>query len=531
MTDLIENTLKAWRFLYRRGFIEGFGHISVRLPDDRFMITRHSLGMQATADDFVIMDMQGRKLEGAGDPPGEYPIHLEVLAARADVNAVIHYHGMYSTAFTTSGQRLRPVHLMGTLFHDGIPTYDDPRLVSDRTRGAYLAQALGRHRAVLMCAHGATVTGASVQEAVASAFLFEENAHRACISATLGEPKWIDDETAASAGAELIATRGPFRRVWALVEAEDADATRIDVGDPSLAVAAVRPAAGNAGLNDQANDDAGTFRVMTSGVFTAAYLALVPALEALTGKKVVTVTTSIGTGDESIPNRLKRFEPVDLVIVAEPNMEQFLDAGYVLSDSCRLVARSSVAVAVREGAPAPDVSCEEALRRTFLQARTIAYSASASGRYLTTELYQRLGIADECLPKSRFVGGGERTGALVARGDADLAFQQFSELRPVPGIAHITPIPAELQAVTNVAAGIPAWSRHAALARCVIRYLNSAAAVDAIVESGLEPFGAAYANTLTASSGVVATATGASAPLSMQRAAASVEALSGVAAR
>jgi len=224
MNDLITATLKAWRFLYRRGFIEGFGHLSVRLPDERFMITRHSLGMNATADDFVVMNFDGRKLEGEGDPPGEYPIHLEVLAARPDVNSVIHYHGLYSTAFTTSGQRLRPIHLMGTLFHDGIPTYDDPRLVSDRTRGAYLAKALGSHRAVLMCAHGATVTGASVEEVVASAFLFEENAHRACISATLGTPAWIDEKLAAEAGAELIETRGPFRRVWALVEAEDVEA-------------------------------------------------------------------------------------------------------------------------------------------------------------------------------------------------------------------------------------------------------------------------------------------------------------------
>lgn len=75
-----------------------------------------------------------------------------------------------------------------------------------------------------MCAHGATVTGASVEEVVASAFLFEENAHRACISATLGTPAWIDEKMAAEAGAELVQTRGPFRRVWALVEAEDADA-------------------------------------------------------------------------------------------------------------------------------------------------------------------------------------------------------------------------------------------------------------------------------------------------------------------
>lgn len=238
-----------------------------------------------------------------------------------------------------------------------------------------------------------------------------------------------------------------------------------------------------------ANDDADTFRIMTSGVFTAAHLALVPTLEVLTGKKVVTVTTSIGTGEKSIPNRLKRFEPVDLVIVAEPNMQQFLDAGYMLPDSSTLIARSSVAVAVREGSPPPDVSCAEALKRTFLAANVIAYSASASGKYLTTQLYQKLGIADECLPKSRFVGDGERTGAVVARGEADIAFQQLSELMPVPGIAHITPIPRELQAAVRVAAGVPTWSRNVALARLVVRYLASAASANAIVESGLEPMG------------------------------------------
>lgn len=221
MDDIVKKAVQAWRFLYRRGFIEGFGHLSFRAGDDRFMVTRHSLGLDATADDFVTLDFQGRKLAGAGDAPGEFPIHLEVLAARPDVGCVIHYHGMYSTAFTTSPRRLRPIHLMGTLFHDGIPVYPDPRLVSNRERGAALAQSLGPHRAVLMCAHGATLTGASIEEAVASAFLFEENAHRACISATLGEPAWIDDETAAQAGAELIASRGPFRRVWAMVEAED----------------------------------------------------------------------------------------------------------------------------------------------------------------------------------------------------------------------------------------------------------------------------------------------------------------------
>ena len=235
------------------------------------------------------------------------------------------------------------------------------------------------------------------------------------------------------------------------------------------------------------NGDSNEFRIMTSGAFTAAHFALVPAMEALTGKKVVTVTTSIGTGDISIPSRLARAEPVDLVIVVEPNMQHFIDAGYIIADSRTLIAKSSVGIAVRAGAPAPDVSSTEALKRTFLDAACIAYSASASGKYLTTQLYQKLGIAEQCLPKSRFVGGGERTGAVVARGEADIAFQQMSELKPVPGIAHITPMPPEFQLITWVAAGVATWSRDVELARSVIRFLASPEAAAAIEQTGLEP--------------------------------------------
>ena len=221
---MMKTALKAWSFLYQRGYIEGFGHLSFRLPGaDRFLLTRHSLGPRAAADDFIVMDLDGKKLDGKGDAPGEYPIHLEILRARPDVGSVIHYHGLYSTAFTTSETALKPIHLMGTIFHDGIPVFPDPRLVNDRQRGQALAKALGPHRAVQLRAHGAAITGASIEEAVTGAFLFEENAHRACVSATLGKPVFIDDRTAAEAGAELLRNRGPFRRVWALVESESGD--------------------------------------------------------------------------------------------------------------------------------------------------------------------------------------------------------------------------------------------------------------------------------------------------------------------
>ena len=228
------------------------------------------------------------------------------------------------------------------------------------------------------------------------------------------------------------------------------------------------------------------FRVMTSGAFTAAHLDLIPQVETLTGRKVVTVTTSVGTGETSIHNRLKRGEAADIVIVAEPLFRQLQSEGLVQKGGEKTVARSSMGIAVREGAPKPDLSTAEGLKKLFLDAKCIAYSASVSGEYLTTELYKRLGIADECLPKSQFTGGGERTGAVVARGAADVAFQQISELLPVPGIAHITPLPPEVQRVTQFVASVGKTTTDAALARNVIDFLASSEAASAVMKTGLE---------------------------------------------
>ena len=217
-----EKTLKAWRFLYRRGFIEGFGHISARLPGtDEILLTRHSLGPRADADDLLLMNVAGRKLAGRGDPPGESPIHFEIYKARPDVGSIIHYHGLYATAFTTGALALRPVHVLASIFRDGIPVYGDPRLVTTPARGQALAAALGGSRVALMRAHGVVATGADVEEVVAAAFLLEENAHRAYVSCALGGPAWLDEKTVAEAGDELLRSRGPFRRVWAMVESDD----------------------------------------------------------------------------------------------------------------------------------------------------------------------------------------------------------------------------------------------------------------------------------------------------------------------
>jgi len=234
------------------------------------------------------------------------------------------------------------------------------------------------------------------------------------------------------------------------------------------------------------NDNSDDFIVMTSGGFTAAHLELKPQLERILAAQVVTATTSVGTGDISIISRLRRGERADLVIVAEGFMRELVEEGHVRAESWRALAQSSIALAVRAGEPAPDISSPDALRRTFLAAKTVAYSASVSGKYLTTELYQQLGIADEMLPRSHFTGGGERTGAVVARGDADLAVQQLSELLPVEGIAHITPLPGELNRVTRICAGIGSSSPDAERAAVAIAFLNSIDAKSAIESTGLE---------------------------------------------
>ena len=231
------------------------------------------------------------------------------------------------------------------------------------------------------------------------------------------------------------------------------------------------------------------FRVMTSGAFTAAHLALMPELARITNKTVVTASTSVGTGDGSIPNRLKRGEVVDIVIVADDLLQQLIKDGLVLQEGYTRIARSTIGMAVRAGAPKPDISTADALKQTLLKAQSIGYSASVSGQYLTTELVHRLGIADQVLPKCRHVGGGERVGVVVARGELEIGFQQMSELLPVPGIAHITPLPPPLQKVSVFSVGVAASSPDAALARAVIRFLASRDAASAITNSGLEPVG------------------------------------------
>jgi molybdate transport system substrate-binding protein len=226
---------------------------------------------------------------------------------------------------------------------------------------------------------------------------------------------------------------------------------------------------------------------MTSGAFTAAFLALIPPFERATLNKIVVAATSIGTGENSIPNRLRRGEPVDVVIVADGVLVGFIKDGLIMAESYTPLARSAIGMAVRAGATKPDISTVDALKRALLQAKSIAYSASVSGDYVSTELLQRLGIADQVVSKSRRIEGGERVGAAVARGEAEIGFQQISELLPVPGIDYVGPLPPEVQRATVFSAGVAAGTRISEAAHALIRFLASREAAHAITKSGMEP--------------------------------------------
>ncbi len=229
--------------------------------------------------------------------------------------------------------------------------------------------------------------------------------------------------------------------------------------------------------------------VMTSGAFTAAYLELGKEFERATNHRLVTATTSMGAGAESIPARLLRGEPADVIIVASDALDAMVHDGTVTRGSRVDLAESAIGMAVRAGAPKPDISTVAAFRQALLGAKSVGYSVSVSGNYLVNEIYPRLGITEQLMPKSQRIERG-RVGTVVARGDAEIGFQQISELMPVEGIDIVGPLPPELQKLTIFAAGIAAASKHEQAARALVIFLASPAAADAVRRSGMTPISA-----------------------------------------
>ena len=227
-------------------------------------------------------------------------------------------------------------------------------------------------------------------------------------------------------------------------------------------------------------------RVMSAGNTTPALLRLAPQFERSTGHKIVAVATEMGVGTNTIPNRIRRGEPVDVLLLAASAIDDLTKDGYVLAGSRVDLARSSIGIAVRAGAPKPRIHTLDDIKRALLGARSIALSAQVSGVYVSAELLQRLGIADQVLPKVRRVEG-ELVGDVLARGEAEIGIQQISELLAVPGVDYLGPLPIEVQRVTLMSAGIPTSAKSREAARALLQFLASPEAAAVIKATGLEP--------------------------------------------
>lgn len=232
---------------------------------------------------------------------------------------------------------------------------------------------------------------------------------------------------------------------------------------------------------------AAEIRVITSGAFTEAYKQLIPIYEQASGHKVISAYgASIGNAPDSIPSRFARGEKFDLVILSEGGLEALMKEGKLVKGSRVDLARSQIGAAVRKGTPKPDISTVAALKQTLLNAKSIAYSASASGTYISTEMFPKLGIADEMKDKAKRIMS-ERVGAVVARGDAELGFQQVSELIYFKELDFLGTIPDEVQQTIFFSSALVEGSQQQEAAKHLVRFFTSPAVANIVRATGLDP--------------------------------------------
>jgi molybdate transport system substrate-binding protein len=235
---------------------------------------------------------------------------------------------------------------------------------------------------------------------------------------------------------------------------------------------------------------AADIHVMSSGGFTAAYKILGPKFATESGNTLDTALgPSMGKAPEAIPNRLARGEEADVVIMVGYALDDLIKEGKVMPGSRVELADSRIGMSVREGAPKPDISTVDALRQTLVNAKSIAYSDSASGVYIQNEMFKKLGVEEEVKPKATMVPKIP-VASVVANGEYEIGFQQVSELLPVKGAQFVARVPEEVQSVTRFAAGIPVGAKHPEQARALLRYLSSKEAQDTVRATGLDPIAA-----------------------------------------
>jgi molybdate transport system substrate-binding protein len=222
--------------------------------------------------------------------------------------------------------------------------------------------------------------------------------------------------------------------------------------------------------------------VISTQATEEAYKELVAQFEKATGHKVNTFFS----GTLNVQKKLAAGEPYDLIIMAGPAVDEQVKLGKAVAGSRVDLAQSGSGLAVRKGAPKPDIRSVEALKKTLLAAKSIGYSTGPSGVYMLT-VFEKLGIADQVKGKLKQTPSGVFVGTLIANGDAEVGFQQIAELVHFAGIDYVGPLPGELQRMTMFSTGIHSGARQAAAARALVKFLTAPAAAPVIRKHGLEP--------------------------------------------
>jgi molybdate transport system substrate-binding protein len=222
-------------------------------------------------------------------------------------------------------------------------------------------------------------------------------------------------------------------------------------------------------------------KVLSSIATREAYLELVPQFEKSSGHKVATTWA----GTTAIMQRMAAGETYDLIIISSTELDDLIKQGKIVSGSRADLAKSGIGIAVRSGAPRPDVSTPDALKKALLAAKTVGYTSGPSGVYMG-QLVERMGIVAEVKAKFRSVPSGGTIGTVIAAGDCEIGFQQVSELVHIPGIDYIGPLPSEVQRVTTFCCGLQTGGPQPDAAKALVAHLTTAAARTVMQKHGLE---------------------------------------------